>query len=117
MIPCLTYSTALEQKDRELSDVKVDKVFALVRDVGSEASTHDHVPGRVVLLVELFLDVAGDVSLDVVSVERLVGDVDGVGLHFFGHIRVFYNRLSICHYICLLNFCRINLFFKLFTNI
>ena len=41
-------------------------MFRLVGDVGTEVSAHDAMPGWVVLLVELFLDVSGNVLLNVV---------------------------------------------------
>lgn len=53
--------TALEQQDGHLTQVEVDKVACLVRHVRAEVSADDAVPGRVVLLVELFLDVRGDI--------------------------------------------------------
>lgn len=53
--------TALEQQDGYLAQVEVDEVARLVGHVRSEVAANDAMPGRVVLLVELFLDECGDV--------------------------------------------------------
>ena len=50
----------------------------LVRDVRAEVSAHDAVPSGIVLFVELLLDVAGDVFLDVVLLQRLSRAVHGI---------------------------------------
>jgi len=63
--------TGLEEEHRDLTEVKVDEVLRLVRDVGAEVAADDAVPGGVVLLVELLLDERGDVLLDVVLLESL----------------------------------------------
>jgi hypothetical protein len=48
-----------------LSLVEIDEVFRLVCDVTSEVPSHNAMPGWVVFLVELLLDVGGDILLDV----------------------------------------------------
>ena len=55
--------SALEEQDGHLAKVKVDEMAGLVGDVGAEVSSDDAVPRRVVLLVELLLDVGRDVFL------------------------------------------------------
>ena len=66
-------------------------------DVGTEVSTHDAMPGWVVLFVKLLLDVGGDVLLDVVLFERLGSAVHGVLLHFLGHVRILDHGLPVRH--------------------
>jgi len=61
-----------------LSEVEVDEMLRLMGDVGSEVSAHDAMPSGIVLLVKLLLDVAGDVFLDVVLLQRLSGTINGV---------------------------------------
>ena len=61
-----------------MAEVKVDEMTGLVGDVRAEVPADDAMPRRVVLLVELFLDVGGDVLLDVVLLESLSGAVDSV---------------------------------------
>ena len=85
----IIYLTALEHKNGHLSQVEVNKVLALMGNIGSEASPDHHVPGGGVFLIELFFDIAGDVSLYVVSIQGLVGDVDCVLLHLVRHVGVF----------------------------
>ena len=66
-------------------------------DVGTEVSTHDAMPGWVVLFVKLLLDVGGDVLLDVVLLECLGGAVDSVLLHLLGHVRILDHGLPVGH--------------------
>ena len=49
-----------------------------MRNVGAEIATHDAMPSGVVFLVELLLDVAGDVLLDVVLLQGLRRAVNGI---------------------------------------
>ena len=53
-------------------------MLRLVRHVAAEVAADDAVSGGNVLLVELLLDVRGDVLLDVVLLESLGSAVDGV---------------------------------------
>jgi hypothetical protein len=87
----------LEQQDCNLSQIEVDEVFRFVRDVAAEVAADDAVPGRVVLLVELFLDVGGDVLLDIVLLECLRRAVDSILLHVFRHVRVLDDGLPVSH--------------------
>ena len=64
---------------------------------GEEETVPLTVPGGVVLLVELLLDVGCDVLLDVVLLECLCGAVDGVLLHLLGHVRVLDDGLALRH--------------------
>ena len=78
---CDLGSARLEQENGHLAEVKVYEVFGLVGHVRAEVASDDAVPGRVVLLVELLLDVCGDVFLDVILVECLKRCVHGIVLH------------------------------------
>ena len=80
-----------------MTEVEVDEMLGLVGDVGTEVSSHNAMPGWVVLLVELLLDEGGDILLDVELLEGLGGDVDSVLLHIFGHVCVLHNGLAVCH--------------------
>lgn len=71
--------TRLEEEDGNLTKVKVNKVLGLVGHVGPKVAPDHAVPGRQVLLVELLLDVGGNVLLNVVLVERRGGDL-GAGI-------------------------------------
>ena len=64
-------SARLEEQDRDLSEVEVDEVLGLVRHIGAEVPADDAMPSRVVLLVELLLDVRGDILLNRVLFQRL----------------------------------------------
>ena len=72
---------ALEEKNGDLAKVEVDKMAGLVCDVGAEVSADNAVPRRVVLLVELLLDVGGDILLDVVFFEGQSGAIDSILEH------------------------------------
>lgn len=56
--------TALEQQNCYLTQVEVDEVTGLVCHVGAKVTADDAVPGWIVFLVELFLDVCGNVLCD-----------------------------------------------------
>ena len=77
---------ALEEKNGDLAKVEVDKMAGLVCDVGAEVSADDAMPGGVILLIEFFLDVGGDVFFDVELLQGYVGAINCVLLHFFVHI-------------------------------
>lgn len=69
-----------------MSHVEVDEVFGFVGDIGAEVAADDAVPGGVVLLVELLLDVSSDIFFDVELFQSYVGAVDGVLLHLLVHV-------------------------------
>ena len=93
----LERSAGFEEEDGNLTEVEVDEVLGLVGDVGTEVSSHNAMPGWVVLLVELLLDEGGDILLDVELLEGLGGDIDSILLHVLGHISVLDDSLSISH--------------------
>jgi hypothetical protein len=91
----LTLLPGLEEEDRDLAEVEVDEVLRLVGDIAAEVSANDAVPRGVVLLVELLLDVGGDVLLNVELLHSLGGYFNGVGLHVLGHIGVLNHCLAV----------------------
>lgn len=62
--------TALEQQDCYLTEVEVDEMARLVRDVRSKVSTYNAMPCWVILFVELFLDECGNVLRKRMSLNR-----------------------------------------------
>jgi len=80
-----------------LPQVEVDEMLGLVSDVAAEVTSDDAMPRRVVLFVELLLDVSGDVLLDVVLLQRLRRAIDGVLLHVLGHVRILDDGFSVGH--------------------
>ena len=90
-------SAGLEEKDGDLAQVEVDEVLRLVGHIRAEVTADDAMPGGVVLLVELLLDEGSDVLLNVVALEGLGRDVDGVLLHVLGHVSILHNGLSVSH--------------------
>ena len=87
--------TRLEQQDRDLAEVEVDEVLRLVGHVRTEVAAHNAVPRRVVLLVELLLDVRGDILLDVELLHRLRRHLNRVRLHILRHIGVLDHSLAV----------------------
>jgi len=86
-----------EEEDGHLSEVEVDEVLRLVRNVGAKIAADDAMPSGVVLLVELLLDVARDILLDVVLLQRLSGTVHRVLLHILCHVGIFDHSLAVRH--------------------
>lgn len=75
--------TRFEQENGHLTQVEVDEVFGLVCHVATEVPAHDAVPGGVVLLVKLLLDMGRDILLYVVLLQRLSSALHRVLLHLF----------------------------------
>jgi len=70
-----------EDQDGNLTEIEIDEVLGLVCYVRAKVATHNHVPRRTILLVELLLDVRCHVLLNVVLVQRLVGNIYCLLLH------------------------------------
>jgi len=80
-----------------LAEVEVDEVLRLVCYVRAEIAADNAVPGWDVLLVELLLNVSSNILLNVVLLERLSGDIDGILLHLLRHIGILDNGLAFAH--------------------
>jgi len=80
-----------------LTEIEVNEVLGLVSDVTAEVTPDDAMPRRVVLFVELLLDVGRNVLLDVVLLQRLRRAIHRVLLHVLGHVRILDDRLSVRH--------------------
>jgi len=89
--------TALEEQYCHLTQVKVDKVPGLVRHIRTEVPAHDAVPRRVVFLIELLLDIRGDILLYIVLFDRLRRTVDGILLHVLAHVGVLDDGFAVGH--------------------
>ena len=71
-------------------------MLGFVGDVGAKVPADHAVPGGVVFLVELLLDVGGDVLLDIELLEGHVGAIDCVLLHLLVHVGMLYHGLPLC---------------------
>lgn len=110
--------TALEKQYCHLTQVEVDEVARLVGHVRSEIASHDAVPRRIVLLVELLLYIRRYVLqtktnkkqhrnetksiftaylFNIILFDRLRGAVHCVLLHVFAHVGVLDHCLAVCH--------------------
>ena len=92
----LNHSAGLEQQHGHLPHVEVDEVLGLMGHVRSKVTAYNAVPSGVVLLVELFFNVGGDVLFDVEFFEGDVGAVDSVLLHLFVHVCMFNHGFFLC---------------------
>uniref|UniRef100_A0A7N4NR01 Uncharacterized protein n=1 Tax=Sarcophilus harrisii TaxID=9305 RepID=A0A7N4NR01_SARHA len=68
-----------------------------MRHITAEIPAHDAVPGRVILLVKLLLDVGRDVLLDVILLQGLRSTLHRVLLHLLRHVRVLDHGLAVRH--------------------
>ena len=53
----LSFLAALKEKNSDLSQVKINEMFRLMRDIWTEISSYNNMPGWIVFLVELPLDI------------------------------------------------------------
>lgn len=89
--------TGFEQKNGHLTQVEIDEVLGFMCHVTTEVPPHDAVPGGIVLLVKLLLDVGRDVLFYVVLLQRLGSALHRVLLHLFRHVCIFDHRLPVAH--------------------
>lgn len=57
-------------------------------DIATKVLANNNVPSRGKAFIKLLLDMCSDVLLDIILIERVHGDIDGLLLHFIGHIDV-----------------------------
>jgi hypothetical protein len=88
-------SSRLEEEHCDLPHIEVDEMFGLMCDVGSEVPANHTVPGGVVLLVKLLLDVGRDILLDVELLQSHIRTINRVLLHLLVHIRMLYHCLTL----------------------
>jgi len=89
--------TRLEKQHGNLAEVEIDEMFGLVGHVRTKVASNNAMPRGVMLLVELLLDVGGNVLLNVELLQRLGGAINRVLLHLFGHVSILHNSLSVRH--------------------
>jgi len=61
----LIISAWLEEQDCDLPHIEVDEMFGFVSDIRAEVTANNTMPSGVIFLIELFLDVCGNILLDV----------------------------------------------------
>jgi hypothetical protein len=62
--------TRLKEEDGDLTQIEIDKVLRFMSHKGAEVTANNTVPCRVVLLVELLLDVSSNVLLNACKNEQ-----------------------------------------------
>lgn len=80
-----------------MAQVEINEMLCLVGDVAAKVPPDNAVPGGVIFLVKLLLDVGCDVLLDVILLHGLSGTVHGVLLHVLGHVCVLDHSFPVSH--------------------
>lgn len=86
-----------KQQDRNLAQVKVDKMFCFMCDVTAKVTANNAVPCWVVFFIKFLFDKGGNVFFNVVFFKSLTCTIDGILLHVFRHVCVFDNSFSFGH--------------------
>lgn len=89
--------TRFEQENGHLAQVEVDEVFGFMCHITTEVPPHDAVPGGVVLLVKLLLDMGRNVLLYIILFQCLSSTLHRVLLHLLRHIGILDYGLSVTH--------------------
>lgn len=89
--------TRFEQENGHLAQVEVDEVFGFMCHITTEVPPHDAVPGGVVFLVKLLLDMGRNVLLYIILLQCLSSTLHRVLLHLLRHIGIFDHGLSVTH--------------------
>lgn len=95
--PIRNFSARLEEQNSHLAQVEVNEMLCLVGDVAAKVPPDNAVPGGVILLIKLLLDVSCNVLLYVILLHGLGGTVHGVLLHVLGHICVLDHSFPVGH--------------------
>uniref|UniRef100_A0A8C4L1V2 Uncharacterized protein n=1 Tax=Equus asinus TaxID=9793 RepID=A0A8C4L1V2_EQUAS len=83
--------TRFEQKNGHLSQVEM---FAFMCLISTKIPPHDSVPGGVVLIVRLLLNMGQNVLLYAIFLKHLSSTPYQVLLHLLCHVGIFYHSLS-----------------------
>lgn len=86
--------TTLEEDNPDLAKVEVDEVLLIVADLQAKFTPYDTAPRRGKLLVELVLDVCGNVILGVLLIDSMIGTHDCFLLHVLGHAGILYDTIA-----------------------
>ena len=88
--------TRFEQENGQLAQVEVDEVFGFMCHITTKVPPHDAVPGGVVLVVKLLLDVSRNV-LYIILLQCLSSTFRRVLLRLLRHIGILDYGLSVTH--------------------
>jgi len=97
--------SAFEEKDGNLSKVEINEMSRFMGNIRPKIPSDNTMPCWVVFFVKLFFDVGRNIFFNVIFFECLRCTVNCVLLHFFGHVRIFNNCLSIRHFSVLYSSC------------
>ena len=81
-------SLVLVEADSKLSNVEKDEVLGFVSDKGPEVASHDAVPSRPILLIEVDLDVLANVLFLLVPLNRRGSHLQRIILHLTVHAMI-----------------------------
>uniref|UniRef100_A0A672T476 Uncharacterized protein n=1 Tax=Sinocyclocheilus grahami TaxID=75366 RepID=A0A672T476_SINGR len=87
----MTEFSFLEQNGH-LTQVKVDEMLRFMRNITAKVPSHNTMPCRIILLIELL-----NVLLNVVLLHGLCGTIHCILLHVLRHISVLYYCLPVSH--------------------